>query len=52
MYDDYNYRLNPYCYVFDNPFVYCERCGAACKEFDLEDGICSDCAAEREGEDE
>ena len=52
MYDDYNYRLNPNCCVFDNPFVKCEKCGAVCKEFDLENGICCDCVAESEGEDE
>lgn len=47
MYDDYNF-MDPYCGVFDNPFVKCEKCGAVCKEFDLENGVCADCATESE----
>jgi hypothetical protein len=52
MYDDYNYILNPDCCVFNDPFVRCEQCGAVCKEFDLENGVCAYCVAESEAEDE
>lgn len=51
MHDDYNYRMNPYCCVYDDPFVKCEQCGAVCKEFDLENGVCADCVEESEGKD-
>lgn len=44
MFDDYNSKLDESCEVFDNPFVRCEECGVLCKEFDLEDGVCADCA--------
>lgn len=44
MYDDYNSKLDESCEVFENPFIPCEECGELCRDFDLEDGVCADCA--------